>query len=64
MAFFAENSNDKPTIISEPDTRFAASMLSTKYRIHAVPGEVLMDKTSGEIFIKRPSDLMRHPPHH
>ena len=56
MAFFAENSNDKPTIISEPDTRFATSMLSTKYRIHAVPGEVLMDKTSGEIFIKRPSD--------
>ena len=31
-------------------------MLSTKYRIHAVPGEALMDKTSGEIFIKRPSD--------
>ena len=56
MAFFAENSNDKPTIISEPDTRFATSMLSTKYRIHAVPGEALMDKTSGEIFIKRPSD--------
>ena len=56
MPFFAENSANKPTILSEPDTRFATSMLSTKYRKHAVPGEVLMDKTSGEIFIKRPSD--------
>ena len=56
MAFFFFFFNDKPTIISEPDTRFATSMLSTKYRIHAVPGEALMDKTSGEIFIKRPSD--------
>lgn len=56
MPFFAENSANKPTILSEPDTRFATSMLSSKYRKHAVPGEVLMDKTSGEIFIKRPSD--------
>jgi len=44
------------TVVIQPDTRFATSFLSTKYRDHAVPGEALMDKTSGELFIKRPVD--------
>lgn len=44
------------TVVIQPDTRFATSFLSTKYRDHAVPGEALMDKTSGELFMKRPID--------
>ena len=46
----------KPTVIVEPDMRFATTFLSTKFRDYAVPGEALMDKTSGELFMKRPSD--------
>jgi hypothetical protein len=44
------------TVVVQPDTRFATTFLSTKYRDHAVPGEALMDKTSGELFMKRPID--------
>lgn len=55
MATTYESSN-RPTIIVRPDSRFATSFLSTKYRDHAVNGEALMDKTSGELFFKRESD--------
>lgn len=50
------DSSVKPTIIVNADSRFGTTFLSTKYRDHAVAGEVLMDKTTGEIFIKRASD--------
>ena len=46
----------KPTIVVPPDSRFATTFLSTKYRDRAVAGEVLMDKMSGELFIKRAGD--------
>lgn len=49
-------SDVKPTIITKPDMRFANTFLSTKYRDYSVPGEAMMDKTSGELFIKRPID--------
>lgn len=50
------DSSVKPTTIVNADSRFGTTFLSTKYRDHAVAGEVLMDKTTGEIFIKRASD--------
>ena len=56
MPILIENTNVKPTIITEPDMRFATTFLATKYRDYSVPGEVLMDKVSGEIFIKREDD--------
>ena len=46
----------KPTLIVKPDMRFANTFLSTKYRDYSVPGEALMDKVSGELFMKRPID--------
>lgn len=46
----------KPTVLVTPDSRFATTFLSTKYRDYAVPGEALMDKSTGELFIKRVSD--------
>jgi hypothetical protein len=46
----------KPTVVITPDSRFATSFLSTKYRDKAVAGEALMDKSTGELFIKRKSD--------
>lgn len=48
--------NLKPTFVAQPDMRFATTFLSTKYRSYGVKGESLMDKESGEIFVKRPSD--------
>ena len=50
------DSSVKPTTIMNADSRFGTTFLSTKYRDHAVAGEVLMDKTTGELFIKRVSD--------
>lgn len=46
----------KPTVVVQPDMRFATTFLSTKFRDHAVPGEAIMDKASGELFLKRPTD--------
>lgn len=48
--------NIRPTIVTHPDSRFATTFLSTKYRDRAIAGEVLMDKISGELFIKRAID--------
>lgn len=50
------DSSVKPTTVVKPDSRFATTFLSTKYRDRAVPGEVLMDKITGELYIKRVSD--------
>ena len=50
------DSSVKPTTILNSDSRFGTTFLSTKYRKHAVNGEVLMDKSTGELFIKRVSD--------
>ena len=46
----------RPTNVEQPDMRFATTFLSNKYRDYAVNGESLMDKATGEIFTKRPSD--------
>lgn len=56
MPILVENNNVKPTIITEPDVRFATTFLTTRFRDYAVPGEALMDKVSGELFIKREDD--------
>lgn len=50
------DSSVKPAVIIGADSRFATTFLSNKYRDKAVGGEVLMDKTTGEIYIKRVSD--------
>lgn len=50
------DSTDKPTYISKPDIRFATTFLSHEYRDYSVDGETMMDKMTGEIFIKRPID--------
>ena len=39
-----------------PNLRFGASFLNTKYRDRAVGDEALMDKSTGEIALKRKSD--------
>ena len=46
----------RPTYEEKPDIRYATSFLDTKYRDYAVKGEAVMDKTTGEIFMKRPAD--------
>ena len=46
----------RPTYEEKPDIRYATSFLDVKYRDYAVNGEAIMDKTTGEIFMKRPSD--------
>jgi hypothetical protein len=46
----------KPIYEAKPDMRFATTFLSNKYRDYAVKGESIMDKTTGEIFTKRPED--------
>ncbi len=56
MSTVSEYSRNQPATVVGADARFATTFLSTKYRDKAVAGEVLMDKTSGEIFIKRVSD--------
>lgn len=55
MAVFTDN-RLYPTLIVNPDIRYAASFLNAKYRDYAVNGEVLMDKICGEITMKRPND--------
>ena len=45
-----------PTLVVKPDMRFANTFLDTKFRDYSVPGEALMDKVSGELFMKRPID--------
>lgn len=50
------DSSVKPTLNVTPNSRFATTFLSTKYRDRAVNGEVLMDKSTGELFIKRTTD--------
>jgi hypothetical protein len=47
---------DRPTYVSKPDIRFATTFLSHEYRDYSVEGEALMDKMTGELFIKRPED--------
>lgn len=49
-------SEDRPTYITKPDIRFATTVLSHEFRDYAVEDEMMMDKMTGEIFIKRPSD--------
>lgn len=45
-----------PALITKPDMRFANTFLDSKYRDYSVLGEAMMDKISGELFIKRPYD--------
>lgn len=45
-----------PTYVAKPDMRFGTTFLSSKYRDYAVNGESIVDKATGEIFIKRPAD--------
>ena len=57
MTVIAETRTDlKPTYQARPDMRFATTFLSNEYRDYAVNGESLVDKTTGELFIKRPED--------
>lgn len=49
-------STERPTYQEKPDIRFATTFLSHEFRDYAVEGEVLMDKMTGELFIKRPVD--------
>lgn len=46
----------RPSFVYQPDTRFATAFISNEYRDFAVRGETIQDKSSGEIFIKRPED--------
>lgn len=46
----------KPIFEEKPDVRFATTFLSNRYRDYAVEGESLMDKVTGELFIKREKD--------
>jgi hypothetical protein len=50
------DSSDRPTYVEKPDIRFATTFLSHEYRDYSVEGEALMDKMTGELFIKRPED--------
>ena len=56
MPLRAINSNDRPTFVERPNMRFATSALSHEYRDYAINGEMIMDKMTGEFFIKRPAD--------
>ena len=56
MPTIVVSSTTRPTHYTTPDMRFGTTFLSTEYRDYAVEGEVLIDKISGEIFMKRPSD--------
>lgn len=42
--------------LNDPDVRYGVSFLSNKYRNNAVRGEVMMDKATGEIFLRRTTD--------
>ena len=50
------NGNINDILAIAPDMRFGNTFLGTKYRDYATAGEVIMDKVSGEIFLKRPID--------
>ena len=50
------NSSERPTFVERPNMRFATSALSHEYRDYAINGEMIMDKMTGEFFIKRPAD--------
>lgn len=50
------SSDLRPTYIVQPSQRFATSFLDNKYRDYAVPGEAILDKVTGELFLKRPID--------
>ena len=56
MPEFDVSMNLEPTLVEEPNVRYANTFLSDKYRDYAVNGEGLMDKVSGEYFIKRVTD--------
>lgn len=45
-----------PSTQYNPNQRFGTSFLSSTYRDYAVNGEAIMDKASGELFMKRPID--------
>ena len=42
--------------VINPDVRFAAGYLDTKYKKYAEKGELVQDKLTGEIFLKRKAD--------
>ena len=50
------SSEYRPTFVEKPDIRFATTFLSSEYRDYSVEGEAIMDKTTGELFLKRPID--------
>lgn len=50
------SSTNRPTFLEKPEIRFATTFLSSEYRDYSVEGEAIMDKMSGEIFLKRPVD--------
>lgn len=45
-----------PTLLLNPDTRFATSFLDVKFRKYSVTGEALLDKSTGELFFRRKED--------
>lgn len=50
------STSSRPVFEEKPDVRFGTTFLSNKYRDYAVEGEALMDKVTGELFIKREGD--------
>ena len=46
----------RPTYVAQPDMRFATAFISNDLRDYSVNGEALMDKSSGELFLRRPND--------
>lgn len=51
-----DRSDIEDILIAKPDSRFATTFISNKYRRYAVNGETLQDKATGEIFTRRPED--------
>lgn len=56
MSIIDTRTNLKPIFEAKPDMRFATTFLSNRYRDHAINGETIMDKSTGEIFTKRKED--------
>ena len=50
------SSENRPTFLEKPDIRYGTTFLSTEYRDYSVNGEAIMDKTTGELFLRRPKD--------
>ena len=50
------SSENRPTYVEKPDIRYGTTFLSTEYRDYSVNGEAIMDKTTGELFLRRPKD--------